>query len=56
MPQFQPIKRVPKAFARWARQHNELIKAVEPLSNLSAGTGILITKAAGNIVVSLRDR
>lgn len=56
MPQFQPIKRAPKAFAKWARQHNELIKTIEPLSNLSAGTGIVISKATGNIVISLRNK
>lgn len=49
------IRRVPKAFAGMARKHNELAKAVQPLLNLSAGFGIVVTKAAGNVVISTRQ-
>ncbi len=49
------IKRAPKAFAGMARRHNELARAVRPFLNLGAGAGIVVTKAAGNVVVSLRQ-
>ena len=49
------IRRAPKAFLPMARRHNELARAVRPLLALSAGFGITITKAAGNIVISQRQ-
>ena len=48
------IRRAPKAFAGMARRHNDLAKAVRPLLNLAEGPGIVIVKAEGNVVVSLR--
>lgn len=49
------IRRAPKAFAGMARKHNDLARAVRPILNLAAGTGILITKAEGNVVIALRQ-
>lgn len=49
------IRRAPKAFVPMARRHNELARAVRPLLALSAGYGITITKAAGNIVIAQRQ-
>lgn len=49
------IRRAPKAFAGMARRHNDLARAVRPLLNLSAGYGIIVTKASGNIVIAQRQ-
>jgi len=48
------IRRAPRAFSGMARKHNELARAVRPLLNLSAGSGISITKAAGNIMIATK--
>jgi hypothetical protein len=48
------IVKAPKAFAGFARRHNDLVAAVRPLLDLRAGLRIRIDQSATNTVISYR--
>lgn len=49
------IRRAPRAFASFARKHNELVRATLPVVNIRAGAGLEVVKASGNVLIALKS-
>lgn len=46
-----PIRKVPRAFARWASDYNQALDALRILTNLQPGTGVSVTWSKQNVVI-----